>query len=584
MITARQSRMAAILLNTDSWIPGAVFSDMLGISLRTLQSEIKSLNTLFKSMRINAVVTSNNRLGYRFEGDRAAVRRRLAKTERQILFSGQGQRDILALLLFEKDYITIGEIANRTFLAKSSVNYNLSEIRRILETKPGISLEVHPRRGLKLTASESVRRLFCVEILEDSMCSFLTCEFLPDAFYDLDEMRSILTDVFAPVDHIMEGAAFEMIARCCVFSAARSIAGFELNEIEPELISSFMRQINDLAEERINYRYTDDELVFLQRYIRRFNVIGITKTDHPDTERRIQAFVSAVNRETGMNLTINDKDLKRFSEQMQRTAYRIQSGMESILERMPEERLNYPIALHFIHTVLNRAAGYTIPDSEADMIIPYVSSLLEELRPKCDVYIVSDLPVSIMYRYRRRLRGYYDYYIRNIFLIPMYLYEQRYRTHDNNAIFLTTDPNLFFNENDMHYFDLTDELTSSEHLGQVFRTHWAHKREEAVRTYKAAFEPFKAEISTNAHDLYAICAEAGYPVNLDNTDILLLGDIGAAVISHGAGQHMHAVLTLKTPLLYKGHSIHTVHYVFCGSEPNHYHFFEYIRLALNNRI
>ncbi len=584
MITARQSRMAAILLSTDSWIAGAVFSDMLGISLRTLQTEVKSLNSLFAEMRINARVISNNRLGYCFEGDRETLRRRLAKTECEDALSGKSRRDILAVLLFEADWITIGSIADRIFLAKSSVNSNLSEIRRMFEDTSAVRLTVHPRKGIRLEAPESVKRALCAELLDESMTEFLSVEALPDAFYDLAEMRNILIHAFTPDDHIVEGEGFELIARWCVFSGLRSTLGFEIEPVEQERVQDRIIRIRDEMEERLGYRFSDAELIYLQRYIRRFNVIGITKTDDRNTEQEIQQFISVLNNESGMNVSISEKDLKRFSEQLQRTRYRMENGLETPVRNASETCRLFPIALHFIHTVFSRVTGLSFPDSEAEQIVPFVSSLLDDLRPKADLYIVSDHPISELYRYRRRLRAFYDYYVGRIHLIPLYLYEQRYRMHIDNAIFLTTDPQLFFQEDNMHYLDVTEEITSMEHLSRMFRNHYAQRAEAIIRSFEEQFSGNELELSNQSSNLLQICREAGFSVCSERTNLFLTGGSAAAVIEHGTGSHHRIQLSLKQPVPFRGHVIHTIDYVYLGSADNSYYFFEYIRFLLNGRV
>ena len=71
MFTERQYQIITILSNTDYWITGAALAEMIGVSSRTLQTEIKHINETIhqENMPDKVGIISNNRLGYCLEDD-----------------------------------------------------------------------------------------------------------------------------------------------------------------------------------------------------------------------------------------------------------------------------------------------------------------------------------------------------------------------------------------------------------------------------------------------------------------------------------------------------------------------------------
>ena len=79
MFTKRETRLLAILLGMKDWLPGKILAQMLTISSRTLQNEVAFINTILKKQFSNTLIASNNRLGYRLEGNRDQIKRFVAE-------------------------------------------------------------------------------------------------------------------------------------------------------------------------------------------------------------------------------------------------------------------------------------------------------------------------------------------------------------------------------------------------------------------------------------------------------------------------------------------------------------------------
>ena len=75
-------------------------------------------------------------------------------------------KQIITLLLFEKEYTSIGTISERLFLSRSSVTSDLPQVKRIISRTPGADLLVSGQYGLKIQASENVKRIMCMKTMQ----------------------------------------------------------------------------------------------------------------------------------------------------------------------------------------------------------------------------------------------------------------------------------------------------------------------------------------------------------------------------------------------------------------------------------
>lgn len=65
-------------------------------------------------------------------------------------------KQLLILLLFEKDYISIVTIADKLFYSKSSVSADIPHVKRIIARNTGAILKISSNKGIHLDASENV--------------------------------------------------------------------------------------------------------------------------------------------------------------------------------------------------------------------------------------------------------------------------------------------------------------------------------------------------------------------------------------------------------------------------------------------
>ena len=164
MFTERQCQILAFLSGVDSWVQGSVLAEMIGASNRTLQNEIKNINSVIFQNNLSGEpgIISNNRLGYRLKDDQSTLQYILDETMRKKASKDKyiHSKHILMLLLFEKDYISIGTIADRLFYSKSSVSADIPQVKSIVARNAGAVLNISSNKGIRLDAPENTNSLY----------------------------------------------------------------------------------------------------------------------------------------------------------------------------------------------------------------------------------------------------------------------------------------------------------------------------------------------------------------------------------------------------------------------------------------
>ena len=584
MFTKRETRLLAILLGMKDWLPGKILAQMLTISSRTLQNEVAFINTILKKQFSNTLIASNNRLGYRLEGNRDQIKRFVAENasgDDEDTFESAAA--ILMVLLYEKDFITLNQIAERTFLAVSSISVNMEKVRKMIARAKGARLIVHPRKGYRLEAEESVKRMLIVNALgnEESKIAGQYPQIL-EAYELLDDIREILIDIFVPSDYIIEGKAFDAFCRYCAFSLSRQLNGYLLEKQKEHEVSLISKKISLAFKEELNYECTEDELLCLDERLEDLNVIGTTKKDYPDTEKQIKDFCALVSAELGLSIHLENNYLKRLSEHLHRMKRRLDVG--NYLRTSDRETIEkqYPVALHLVRTCFVKTFGSKLPGNEERLLVPYIAALIDDATVKVNVNIVSDLPVGEVYRYRARMYEQYGTIVNRIRIFPTYLYEERFCDSDPDALFLTTQEDLVFRHNELTYIDLYEEYYQSEMILNLLKDKSLSLKKKIFDQYK---EDFEHEVYEDKEtDLSVLLKKYAGDQKKEDLSCTLIDNDVLLCISHGKDEHVYKRILLNKEVLFENKPVKEIVYYNIGRKEDVNFFCEYIKGSINKRI
>ena len=586
MFSERELILLAILSGREEWMPGKALAEMLEVGNRTLQSEVATINAILSKHSLSSRIASNNRLGYRLEGNRDQIRKYVSeKGVDPARDAFESANNILTVLLYERDYITLNEIAEKTFLAASSVSFNLEKVRKMIGRTKDAKLLVHPRKGYKLEAEEYLKRMLSVNALSDEISE--TGRLYPEVvegYEILDEVKKILISVFVPEQYIVEGKAFDAFSRYCAFSMTRQLNGFLLDPVkEDHKIGETIEKIAASFAKEFNYGFSKEELYLLDGRLEELNVIGTAKKDYPETEKQIRDFFNVVEEETGLIMKADEDYLKRMSEHLYRMNRRVDVG-NYLRTKDPESiEKQYPVALHLLRTCFRKVFREVIPGNEERLLVPYISALLTSPGPKVDIRIISDQPVGEIYRFRMNLYETYGPLIGRIRIFPTYLYEERFLNTDKDAVWLTSEEELVFRHKELTYIDLYKEQYQNSLISGMILERSEEMKERIFSAFEKEFKEEETVFEKKAAGYEEVLTSLTGEERLLDTSTSFIDNGTLLVISHGGKDHIRKRIRLEEPLEHGGRIIGEILYFRIGRREDAARFCEYIRKTVNKR-
>ena len=586
MFNDRDLKLLAILLGREEWLPGKVLADMLYISARTLQGEIAQVNRLLRQNFTTIKIASNHRLGYYLEGNRTQLKAYIAKQKPVPLADPlHNISDILTILLYETDYITINEIADRTFLAPSSVNFNLSKVRQIISDTKHAELCVHPRKGFRLEAPEYIKRILIVNFLPDKITEVgKQYEAVKELYDTLEPMENIVIDVLTSESDIVEGNSFLPFIRHCALAIIRPSYGFiHTSSPSPHPVDPTLQRIVTRMEESFATHLDETELMCLSRRYEEFNRIGSARKSYPEIEELVHRFFRKAEADTGIRFSKDNGYIRHLCEQLYRMRQRIHTGSTPVTSHSALIESQYPAAFHLVHTILRDLLDEEIPPEEEHMLVPYIASLMYGAGGKLRINIVSDAPVAYIYRFRKELYERYSAYIEIIRIFPSYLYLKKFHDSDEDALFLTTEPSLVFEYPELVYVDLFEEAYQSEMISRQIRQKYNQLRIQSIQRFIEQFQT--SEIQVNSSDdswkdllekYRSVPLPEAISTSFIDADTLL-------VITHDLSEHMHVLMTLNSESYFLNNHIARISYFNISRDNDSNSFCDYIGIAVNSR-
>ena len=409
MYTDRQLKIIAVLKSADGWMSGSLLRENIGVSSRTLQMDIKAIN---EKQAGEPLIQSNNRLGYLLNS-KIALEEKIESDNNRQKQKSYGQenyvhsKQIITLLLFEKDYTSIGTISERLFFSRSSVTSDLPQVKRIISRTPGANLLVSAQYGLKIQASENVKRIMCMKTMQSRQDYHMLFseEEMEQFAINQKKIQAVLAEVFTRNQFIVSGEAYHDFARYLAVCIMRSQMGFPVTEEEDsanEMPGGLAAELVDEIEKVCAYRFKEKEKQNVEARLKELNMVCKETDIQLDMLQKLEEFIQRVQEETGLKLQVERDLLEVLSDHVSRMELRIQNGRNNIGNHTKEMAKRYPLEMHLLRTCLSPVLNTEIPDAEMGYLVLYFASAIERNRRKPGkAFLRAPPPGKIRNRHRR---------------------------------------------------------------------------------------------------------------------------------------------------------------------------------------
>lgn len=266
MLNKRQEKIVIYMHDNKGWIIGKELATILGVSDRTIRSDIVHINEFYKDV----LIESNIRLGYKMNENNFQS---LDIESCEVIPQTPEERCIYIIkeLLFERNEINLTFLQDKVFVSGYSIDNDIKKIKKIIESYESLQL-VRSRNHISLIGREEQKRKLYKDLLENEIKgNFLNLNKIASFYKDFNliQVKDILQDTLKEYHyHIREltftmimthiGIAIERIIRHKFIKTDRNTDELR-NRLEYKIAQTFFEKV---AKE-IRIDIVEDEVVLL---------------------------------------------------------------------------------------------------------------------------------------------------------------------------------------------------------------------------------------------------------------------------------------------------------------------------------
>ncbi|WP_239253744.1 BglG family transcription antiterminator [Listeria ilorinensis] len=377
------------------FMSGDELADCLGVSARTIRSDIRLINEVLAQ-------DGNNIESVRGVGYLLAVENEVAI--REAILGDQGANAnltivpmlaekrvdyIIRLLLLRNDYLKIDEIADELYVSKSTINTEMIDVKKKLaEFK--LVLEKRPGYGIRISGEElNIRFCFSKYLLTETADVLISES--EQAFFsqiDLHKIEQAVTDSIQKYKIQMTDIAVKNLIIHIAIAVSRVqencyIAMGDLDNIEFNMQELRAAQnILRLIEQEENIHFPESELSYILLHL---SAKHIAK-DYDDYRELIlvNKMLEHLREQFAIDLTGDSRLLNNLALHLKPAVNRIKFNMNIDNPYLPDLKQNYPLAFELgiaSKNVLESELGVSVSEAEAGYIAIHLLYALDGLVP-----------------------------------------------------------------------------------------------------------------------------------------------------------------------------------------------------------
>lgn len=470
MVNIQNKRLVKILkllLTSKNSLTGEEISRLVGVSSRTIRTDIKNLNDLLKEN--GGMINSDKSKGYSLEiKDKNAFNKFKINEEEdnhplEVKVSTPEERSsyIIKRLLFNAlndEQITQMDLADEMFISLSTLKKDLKEVERKL-AKYDLKIIGYKTKGMMIYGNESQIR-YCIS--EHIFNNTEDYNIEDNKFYknvfkeiDLNKIREIALKIISKYSIKLTDAAFKNmlihIAIMIIRANNRNLIVYTIDQINAIERKKEFKIVNELMKEiyeELDIDMIETEVYYITQHLiasKRYSEIDQNETND-EYEHIIQLIIDKVDEVTSIDFT-NDKQLIVGLKIHLKTAInRMKFGMNIRNEMLEVIKNNYQLAFQIAiiaSKVIEEKENITVDENEIGFIAIHFGAALSRKGIDNEVnfkkaIIVCSTGIGTAFLIREKIKEHFQNKIKVVQTIS--LYEIDNETIESVDMILTTIP------------------------------------------------------------------------------------------------------------------------------------------------
>lgn len=456
MFSKRQKIILSYILYTDMPIKLDLLADMLQASIRTIRMELENINLLLSETGTQVHISKKSQC-YIEQGEEETIKKLLVNPifvdknniENHVIWDRI--YTIMGMLCFESDYVSMEELADRLYVSKSTINLDVTEIKKLISRMSGIRFIVSSTKGLKFEGSEEGIRYFLAKMVLQGLNLEKTLQHVfPEKDFCIFEiyfqMNKMLKEAIVKYQFIISGKAFGLVSAGLLITAIRNQLGYHFADNQTEVpLSSMMKGLEEhLKSEMGTTAFTNADLVYIQQFIMEQNhLYPYTNENWDAADQKIVSLFTHVVKEFFQVDLIKYPDFeKNFLFYINQLNQRAKNGHDYTNFNKRQINRMFPMSasiVAFCQPCL-QDMEMTYSDAELAYITLFLGNLLETEEPPLKLLFISDEHTALVNWIVSEVVRLMGASVRIVNAIPTYLFEEKDELFLNDVdVILTTE-------------------------------------------------------------------------------------------------------------------------------------------------
>ena len=271
----RQAKIIQYLVEHTEELSKEQFAKHFNVSLRTISTDVKQINA--SAATAGFAIRSQHGAGYRLEVIDPtlfeAYYQQLLQSESLDFSPQERQTSLLFLLLFNRTYVTIHQMAQRVAVSESTIKNDLQVMKEQL-TANQLSLYGKPYYGYKVIGSEEQRRSLILQLLRQALPQPVVTDEYAEFLENFDEkaLRTFLIQRIQHYDIMINDAVLDnILLHVLLLSFRMKQSKFIQTEVVPvqeaDSIVALTRDLCRYLQERETIYLPRNERIYLSQQL-----------------------------------------------------------------------------------------------------------------------------------------------------------------------------------------------------------------------------------------------------------------------------------------------------------------------------
>lgn len=389
MLNKRQERIISIFNENKEWITGKELSRLLGVSDRTIRSDIDTINKHFS----DELIQSNIRLGYSLDVEKYNQ----LYVEEDDIPQTPAQRCtyLMQQLLIHEDGINLTFLQEDIYVSGYSIENDIKRVRKTLEKYDTLKL-VRSKNYIYLKGNEIDKRKLYKDLLSDeTQGNFLNLNKLAMFYKDFDliQVTDVLIRILKEHHYNIKESMFPMLILHIGISIERMLnyQFYKTDIRNDELIASeeykIAKEYYEKLQDLLSLELREDEICLLALLIS--NKSGQYQPHHIqidensiDIQELIQEVVMPIEKKLHIHFHEDEDFMSGLKMHLQGLVDRYKQNINADNLFVHEIKKNYPLVFEMgvsVGKTLEESLNITINESEMGFIALHFGAAYERL-------------------------------------------------------------------------------------------------------------------------------------------------------------------------------------------------------------